>query len=137
MDLDPSNILVDDEGRVRFIDVDDSFLGPGPLALAILAARRGEKPLLSARGARPSGRAIYRTYEQAWSTPLRHLDWVAFETAATVVQSWLGWTRLERNIARGEVYVDRDLAAERMRQRLAKAIGGISPCPARLDDPAA
>ena len=39
MDLDPTNILIDDDDRVRFIDVDDSFLGPAPLAVATLALR--------------------------------------------------------------------------------------------------
>ena len=135
MDLDPSNVLIDDDGRVRFIDVDDSFLGPAPLAVTTLALRSacGAR---SARGARPSGRAIYRTWELAWSSALTGLDWVAFETASIVVQSWLGWRRLERHIARGEVYVDRDLAAERTRQRLTRAIGAVWPCRSRPDDPA-
>ncbi len=118
MDLDPTNILFDDEDRVRFIDLDDSFLGPAPLAMAILAQRRAD-------------RTQYRTYERSWSPPLTGLEWAAFETAATVVDSWLGWTRLERNIVRGEVVIDRDFAAARIRARLAGAIGGISPCPAR------
>jgi hypothetical protein len=118
MDLDPTNILVDDENRVRFIDLDDSFLGPAPLAIATLALRCGD-------------RTLYRTYERSWSPPLTGLDWAAFETAATVVQSWLGWTRLERNIARGEVFIDRDFAAARIRARLAGAIDGISPNRAR------
>jgi hypothetical protein len=137
MDLDPSNILIDDEDRVRFIDVDDSFLGPAPLAMATLALRCGDRTLLSARGARPSGRAIYRTWELTWTSPLTGLDWAAFETAATVVQSWLGWNRLERNVARGEVYVDRDLAAERTRQRLARSIGAVSPYRSQRDGPSA
>jgi hypothetical protein len=114
MDLDPTNILIDDEDRVRFIDLDDSFLGPAPLAIATLALRCGD-------------RTLYRTYERSWLPPLTGLDWAAFEMAATVVQSWLGWTRLERNIARGEVFIDRDFAAARIRARLAGAIDGISP----------
>jgi hypothetical protein len=118
MDLDPTNILVDGEDRVRFIDLDDSFLGPAPLAIATLALRCGD-------------RTLYRTYERSWSPALAGLDWAAFETAATVVQTWLGWTRLERNIARGEVFIDRDLAVARVRARLAGAIGGISPSPVR------
>jgi hypothetical protein len=100
MDLDPTNILGDDD-RVRFIDVDDSFVGPAPLALATLAMRCDDK-------------ALYRTYERSWPPSLVGLDWIAFETAATVVQSWLGWQRLERNIARGEVFVDREFAAARL-----------------------
>lgn len=124
MDLDPANILSDEQGGVRFIDLDDSFFGPAPLAMAILAARSAD-------------RTLYRAYESAWSPPLHGLDWEAFETAATVIQSWSGWKRLERNIARGEVYVDRGFAAERTRQRLARAIGGISLSPTRRGGPAA
>jgi hypothetical protein len=118
MDLDPTNILVDDEDRVRFIDVDDSFLGPAPLAMAGLAMRCAD-------------RTPYRTYERSWSPPLVDLDWVAFETAAAVVQFWLGWQRLEGHLARGEVFVDRDFATARTRARLRKAIDHISLCPAR------
>ncbi|HTM25622.1 MAG TPA: hypothetical protein VL225_10550 [Vicinamibacterales bacterium] len=120
MDLDPANVLVDDDGAVRFIDVDDSFFGPAPLAMAILARRSG-------------GGGLYRAYEQSWSPSLRAVDWPAFEIAATVVQFWLGWKRLERNIARGEVFVDRDLVSARMRARLVRAIG-ISPFQPRPDD---
>ena len=121
MDLDPTNVLIDDDERVRFIDVDDSFVGPAPLAMATLAMRRDD-------------RTPYRTYERSWSPPLVDLDWVAFETTATVVQLWLGWQRLERHIARGDVFVDRDFAAARIRDRVVKAIDHISPCPARRGD---
>src|SRR5260221_5898758 len=100
LDLDPTNVLVDDDGRVRFIDVDDSFLGPAPLAMATLAMRRDD-------------RTPYRTYERSWSPPLVDLDWVAFETTATVVQLWLGWQRLDRHIAPGEVFGGRAFLARR------------------------
>jgi hypothetical protein len=109
MDLDPANVLVDDDGAVRFIDVDDSFFGPAPLAMAILAQRG-------------TGDTLYRTYEQSWSPSLSSVDWPAFEIASTVVQFWLGWKRLERNIARGEIFIDRDLASARLRARLVRAI---------------
>ena len=109
MDLDPANVLVDDHGAVRFIDVDDSFFGPAPLAMAILAQRSG-------------GGAPYRAYEESWLPSLRAVDWPAFEIASTVVQFWLGWKRLERNIARGEVFIDGDLASARVRARLIRAI---------------
>ena len=42
MDLDPTNVLVDDDNVVRFIDVDDSFFGPAPLAMAVFATRCGD-----------------------------------------------------------------------------------------------
>jgi hypothetical protein len=121
MDLDPTNVLVDHVDRVRFIDMDDSFLGPAPLAMATLAMRCGDK-------------TPYRTYERSWSPSLTGLDWFAFEATATIVQFWLGWQRLERHVTRGEVFVDGDFAAARTRDRLVKAIDRISPCPARRDD---
>jgi len=118
MDLDPTNVLVDDDDPVRFIDLDDSFLGPAPLAMATLAMRLDD-------------RTPYRTYERSWSPPLVDLDWAAVETTATVVQLWLGWQRLGRHLARGEVFVDPDFATARIRDRLVKAIDHISPCPPR------
>lgn len=124
MDLDPSNVLVDEANRARFIDVDDSFLGPAPLAMATLLLRCGD-------------RALCRTYERSWSPPLTGLDWPAFETAAAVIHAWLGWTRLERNVARGEIVVDRGFASSRARARLSKAIDAISSPPARRAGPAA
>jgi hypothetical protein len=124
MDLDPSNVLVDGDGGVRFIDVDDSFVGAAPLAMATLAARCGD-------------RSLYRTYEQSWSPALTGLDWAAFEVTAAVVQAWLGWRRLERHIARGELFVDRELAAARTRARLSRAIGALSPSRSLRAGPAA
>jgi hypothetical protein len=124
MDLDPANVLVDDADRARFIDVDDSFLGPAPLGMATLVLRCGD-------------RALYRTYERSWLPTLTGLDWLAFETAAAVIHAWLGWTRLERNVARGAVFVDRDLGWARTRARLSKAIDALSPSRARRAGPAA
>jgi hypothetical protein len=109
MDLDPTNVLVDGDGAVRFIDVDDSFVGPAPLAMAILSQRCG-------------GQALYHAYEQSWSPPLTRVDWPAFEVAAKVIESWLGWRRLERNIERGEVHAALDPLAARVRARLDRAI---------------
>jgi hypothetical protein len=109
MDLDPANVLVDDDEVVRFIDVDDSFLGPAPLAMATLALRC-------------DGQALYCTYERAWSPPLTGVDWSSFEVAARVVESWLGWQRLERGIERGEVHAALDAVSARVRDRLGRAI---------------
>jgi hypothetical protein len=109
MDLDPANVLVGTGDRVGFIDVDDSFLGPAPLAMATLARRCADPTL-------------YRTYERSWSPPLARLDWQDFEVAASVVESWLGWKRLRRNIERGEVFAPLDLVEARVGARLARAI---------------
>ena len=122
MDLDPANVLIDD-GQPRFIDVDDSFLGPAPLAMATVAMRGTD-------------RTLYRAYQRAWPAA-RGLDWRTFETVATVIHAWLGWTRLERNVDRGEVFVDRDFASSRTRARPSRAIDAPSPWPVRPAGPAA
>lgn len=102
MDLDSSNVLVHLKA-VRFIDVDDSFVGPAPLPVAAFAGS-------------------CQAYEHAWPSTLRGLDWGRIRMAARTFQSWRGWLRLERNVARGEVHVDRDRAAARVRRRLAAAL---------------
>jgi hypothetical protein len=109
MDLDPTNVLVDDDGQVRFIDLDDSFLGAAPLAMAILARR-----------CRSS--SLYRAYEEAWPPARREVDWPAVEVVAAVIEAWLGWQRLLRNASRGEIFVSFDLAAGRLRARLTKML---------------
>ena len=112
MDLDPTNVLID-EGRPRFIDVDDSFLGPAPLAMATLAMRCTD-------------RGLYPTYRRSWPAALAGVDWRTFETVAAVIQAWLGWTRLEQNVGRGDVSVDSGFASSRTRARLSRAIDALS-----------
>lgn len=107
MDLDPTNVLVDDRGAVRFIDVDDSFFGPAPLAMAAVAARCGDA-------------SACRAYEESWS-PALGIEWTSVAIAATVVRAWLGWNRLTRNIERGEVYTALDVVAARIRDRFERA----------------
>ena len=109
MDLDPVNVLIDDDGAVRFIDLDDSFLGPAPLALALFAKRSR------------SGSA-YRAYENAWSPPLRGIHWPEFETAAAIVEARLGWQRVERNVRRGELHGDIAGVQPRIHERLLKML---------------
>lgn len=109
LDLDPINVLIDDDGAVRFIDLDDSYFGPAPLAIAAFARR--------CRNA-----SVYRAYEQAWSPPLQGVDWPAFEIAAAIVGAWLGWKRVKRNTDRGEVHGVLDLATGRLAQRLSALI---------------
>ena len=109
LDLDPGNVLVDDSGGVRFIDLDDSFVGPAPLAMADFArqCRHG---------------SAYGAYEDAWSPALKGVSWPGFELASAVLEAWLGWKRVERNTYRGEVYGVSDLAAGRLAKRLAAVI---------------
>jgi hypothetical protein len=112
MDLDPTNVLVDAGGHVSFIDLDDSFRGAAPLAMAVYARRCHD-------------RSLYAVYEQSWSTPLAGIDWPAFEIASTIVDSWLGWQRAARNTERGEVHGVLEVAAARLRERLRRAVHGL------------
>jgi len=109
MDLDPSNVLVDG-GQVRFIDLDDSFIGPAPLAMAGFARRCG------------AAVTAYRAYERAWTPPLGALDWRHLENEAIAFQTSLGWKRVLVHIDRGEVHADLDLLRNRIHARLARAI---------------
>jgi hypothetical protein len=111
MDLDPTNVLVDESGHVSFIDLDDSFLGAVPLAMAVYARRCRD-------------RSLYAVYEQSWSPPLAGIDWSAFELAATIFDSWLGWRRATRNTERGEVHGVLEVATARLRERLRRAVHG-------------
>jgi hypothetical protein len=118
MDLDPTNVLLDGSGTVRFIDLDDSLLGPAPLAMALFAMR--------ARGMRAvactASRSLCETYERSWAPRLGDVDWPAFEAAATLLVAWLGWQRLERNIRFGQVYAARGLAETRIRDWLTRCV---------------
>jgi hypothetical protein len=109
MDLDLTNLVADPDDAVRFIDVDDSFFGPAPLAIALLAQRS-------------SDRTIYRTYEQSWRPALGGIDWACVEVVASAIDAWLGWKRVERNIERGELDVALDLVTMRIRERLIRKI---------------
>ena len=108
MDLDPTNVLIDGD-RVQFIDLDDSFIGPAPLAMAAFARRRG--------GVRT---AAYAVYERSWSPPLAAVEWRRLENAAVVFQAWRGWLRVMRNVERGELDVDLDHVRTSIRARLTR-----------------
>lgn len=110
MDLDPTNVMVQD-GDVRFIDVDDSFGGPAPLAIALFARRCGGPP-------------AYHAYERSWSPLLQSIDWPSVEIAAEVFAAWRGWRRLRLNVERGEVDAPLDHLEARVRERLARALYG-------------
>lgn len=110
MDLDPSNVLVDEDRSVRFIDLDDSFLGPAPLAMSVYATR-SRAPLL------------YRVYEDAWPGAA-HPDWQALEVVTLVVEAWLGLRRLQRLVTCGEVVADLTFVGDRLRARLVHMLHG-------------
>ena len=108
MDLDPTNVLSGEDG-VRFIDVDESFIGPAPLAMAVFARRCG-------------GANGYRRYQDAWSPPLVNVDWTSVEIASAVFGAWRGWQRVKTNVERGEVHAALDVVSARIHERLARTI---------------
>lgn len=110
MDLDPANVLVDD-GRVAFIDLDDSFTGPAPLAMAGFALRCG--------GERA---AAYAAYERAWPQWAAPIEWSELERAAAVFQAWCGWMRLRQHVERGELIADLDLVERKIRARVERVL---------------
>lgn len=94
LDLDPANVLVEEDAgppHVSFIDLDDSYLGPAPLAMAVFARRCRD-------------RSLYACYERAWTPPLDRVDWRSFETVAAAIEAWLGWSRVAQKASRGELH---------------------------------
>jgi hypothetical protein len=106
LDLHPTNVVVGEGANVYFIDLDESYLGPAPLAMAALA-RWGRDP------------SIYPAYEESWSPALTGVDWPAFEAMSATLATWRGWLRFERCARRGEVHGALDVVASRIRERLA------------------
>lgn len=119
MDFDPTNVLIGDDGAVRFIDLDDSYLGPAALAMATFGRR-----VRRLNGARAIAiDALYRAYEQSWSwSPLGRRAWEALDIVSSIVEAHHGWQRVVVNAARGEVYGPIDLIAKRVGQRLARGL---------------
>jgi hypothetical protein len=96
LDIAPSNILLHGDA-VRFIDLDESFMGPAPLALAMLARRLGAN-----RGRGPC------------------------EVIASVLEAWLGWRRVRAMTAREEVVGVPDIARHRLATRLVAELTAIN-----------
>lgn len=121
LDLDPRNVLVDDAGAVRFIDLSDSFAGPAPLALAALARRITLASDDSLKWPAALER-FQRAYEQAWVPQLRPVDWQMFDAVAGLFDAYLGWKRVLKASERGEVHGAIDLAARRLSRQLEGAL---------------
>lgn len=122
LDLDPANVLLDGLRGVRFIDLDDSFAGPAPLAVATLARRTrriavtGEAGLLADR--------IYQAYEGIWPRmDLSRCPWRTYEIVSALVDAYLGWGCVVANTERHEVYGAIDAARARLAERLVRAAG--------------
>jgi hypothetical protein len=122
LDLDAGNVLVDNQS-VRFIDLDDSYVGAVPLPLSTFLQRAIRT---QASEDRPSWiDTVHRAYEESW-TP--HLDlrrrWSDIDLASTLIDCHLAWQRLMQKMEQGEVHGVRELADARTAQRLARAIAG-------------
>ncbi|MGH9159494.1 MAG: hypothetical protein ACRD2X_05870 [Vicinamibacteraceae bacterium] len=119
LDLDPGNVLLDRDA-VRFIDLDDSYIGPAPLAVATLV-RRVQRSIPSLAEVAASG-AIYDAYLKAWA-PARQprIHWGAIDLLSRVLEDYLGWRRVVTMSERGEVHGLLDLARRRIAHRLARA----------------
>ncbi len=120
-DLDPENVLLDSDGGFSFIDLDDSCLGPAPLAAAAFTGRI--RRLRTNRwGAIPVA-ASYRAYEEAWRpVDLSSCSWRSYELAAAVVNAHLGWGRVVEGSGRSEVTGVLDVACQRLAERLVRAV---------------
>jgi hypothetical protein len=115
MDFDPANVIVAGD-EIRFIDLDDSALGPAPIAASTFVCRLRRGGLT-----RDDVAAIYDAYERAWPQPLR-VDRRAFDIVSRLVECHLAWKRVVLKTVRGEVFGVIDLAREQLAQRLAAAI---------------
>ena len=109
MDLDPVNVLAEENGALHFIDLDDSFFGPAALAMALFASRSRHQ-------------SSYGVYEQSWFPVMSGIDWPGFERAVAVLDAWLGWRRVVRNTARGDLYGALEPAEARIRERLVRIL---------------
>lgn len=113
-DLDPSNVLVSGDA-IWFIDLDDALLGPAPIGVSTFVRRVRALGLGCADGA-------HRAYERAWpSSPRIVHSWPACRLLSVVLECSLGWQRLLRKTANGEVYDMIDAARRLTAARLAKA----------------
>jgi hypothetical protein len=122
MDLDPANVFIGDRGAVRFIDLDDSYLGPAPLALATLARRLRRWHNPKAVDTVSTDR-LRRAYERTWSSPALDTGvWQALELVSNVVEAHLGWRRVMANVVRGELHGSLDPIVGRIAQRLMRIV---------------
>lgn len=117
-DFDPANVIVDGDA-IRFIDLDDSALGPAPIAISTFAERLRRGGGLT----RDDIATVYEAYERTWPS-LPPLDRRAFEIVARLIECHLAWRRVVLKTVRGEVFGIVELAREQLARRLADAIAG-------------
>jgi len=114
-DLDPTNVLLHGD-EVRFIDLDDSALGPAPIAIATFATRIKRLGI-------SCGSDLYRSYERAWKPQLAMRDlWRDFEIGSTLVDCHLAWKRVVVKTERQEIQGCLGLARDTLARRLARIV---------------
>ncbi len=120
-DFDPANIIVDGDD-VRFIDLDDSALGPASIAASAFVQRLRRGGLTQDDAA-----AVYDAYERVWQPP-RSLDRRAFDIVSMLIECHLAWKRVVRKTVRGEVFGIIELARAQLARRLTSAVSGDDDC---------
>jgi hypothetical protein len=114
-DIDPTNVLMHGD-EVRFIDLDDSALGPAPIAMATFATRIKRLGI-------SCGSDLYRSYERAWKPQLVMRDlWRDFEIVSTLVDCHLAWKRVVVKTERQEIHGCLGLAQDTLARRLARVV---------------
>ena len=115
LDPDPANIFISDRS-LQYFDL-DAHLAALPLALGVLSQR------LTRYTARGDGRLrekVREAYADAWHTGV---PWPAVETIAEIVDLTMGWERIQRNAARGEVSGSLHVIERRIASRLSEVLG--------------
>jgi len=119
LDLDPGNVLVDDHD-IRFIDLDESYVGPGSLAAATFARRF--RSLTGGAHAKADLEIRVAHARGLRSAALCERDWRSFEVLSIVLEMNAGWRRVRRNVERGELTASLDAIEQRIAHRLLRRL---------------
>ena len=117
LDPDPANIFISDRS-LQYFDLDAHLAAP-PLAIGVLSQR------LTRYAARGDGRfreKVRQAYADAWHT---RVPWPAVETIAEIVDLTMGWERVQRNAARGEVSGSLRVIERRIASRVSDVLGKL------------
>jgi hypothetical protein len=117
-DLDVNNVLIAPNSTC-FIDLDDSWYGPAPLAIARLCRRL---PSALRAGTIDLVAHLRRVYEGSWISGVpAHGDWPAFDMVSTVIECHSAWQRVILAVERGDIHGILDVAKARLARQLGDA----------------